>query len=64
VNLEARYTQPGWAEILPEQLGLDTRRPFEVHDLLTDAKYTWRRGRNYVELDPWKMPARIFRIRV
>jgi len=64
VNLDPRYTQSGWTEILPEQFGLDMQGPFEVHDLLTDAKYTWRRGRNYVELNPWKMPAHIFRIRV
>jgi starch synthase (maltosyl-transferring) len=64
VNLDPQYTQSGWAEVLPEQFGLDMQRPFEVHDLLTDAQYTWRRGRNYVELNPWKMPAHIFRIRV
>ena len=33
---------------------------YQVHDLLSDARYTWRGGRNYVELDPEIQPAHIF----
>ena len=36
---------------------------YQVHDLLTDARYTWRGSRNYVELDPDTQPAHIFRLR-
>jgi len=42
---------------------LDPRQPYQMHDLLTDAKYVWRGPRNYVELDPRKLPAHIFCIR-
>jgi starch synthase (maltosyl-transferring) len=36
---------------------------YQVHDLLSDARYTWRGRRNYVELDPEIQPAHIFRVR-
>ena len=36
---------------------------YQVHDLLTDARYLWRGGRNYVELNPQVQPAHIFRVR-
>jgi starch synthase (maltosyl-transferring) len=34
-----------------------------VHDLLSDTRYTWRGGRNYVHLDPAVMPAHLFVVR-
>ena len=36
---------------------------YEVHDLLTDARYVWRGPRNYVELHPSTVPAHVFRVR-
>jgi starch synthase (maltosyl-transferring) len=38
-------------------------RPFQVHDLLSEARYLWHGSRNYVEIDPEVMPAHIFRLR-
>jgi len=63
VNLDPRYTQSGWVALPLEELGLDTRQPYEVHDLLTDARYVWRGPRNYVELHPSTVPAHILRVR-
>jgi starch synthase (maltosyl-transferring) len=63
VNLDPRYTQSGWVEVPLARFGLDPSRPFEVEDLLTDARYTWQGSRNYVALDPWKIPAHILRVR-
>ena len=37
--------------------------PFQVHDLLTDARYLWSGPRNFVLLDPMRVPAHIFRLR-
>jgi starch synthase (maltosyl-transferring) len=34
------------------RIGIDLRRPYDVHDLLTDARYTWNGPRNYVQLEP------------
>jgi starch synthase (maltosyl-transferring) len=62
VNLDYRYKQSGWVDLSLEELGLDHGQPYEVHDLLADATYQWQGSRNYVELDPQKIPAHIFRI--
>ena len=62
VNLDYRYKQSGWIELSLEELGLDNNRPYEVSDLLTGVTYRWQGSRNYVELDPRKIPAHIFRI--
>ncbi len=37
-----------------------TARPFQVHDLLTGARYLWQGARNYVRLDPQRAPAHVF----
>jgi starch synthase (maltosyl-transferring) len=62
VNLDYRYKQSGWVSLSLEELGLEHSQPFKVHDLLADVTYQWHGSRNYVELDPQKMPAHIFRI--
>jgi len=52
VNLDPHHRQSGWVEVDPAQLDLDPDHPYQVHDLLTDARYVWHGPRNYVELDP------------
>jgi starch synthase (maltosyl-transferring) len=49
VNLDPSATQEGLA-VLGAGLGLPPA--FSAHDLLTDERYAWRIGRNYVRLDP------------
>jgi starch synthase (maltosyl-transferring) len=63
VNLDTRYTQSGWVDLPLADLGLDAQTPFQVHDLLTDARYVWHGPRNYVQLSPAAIPAHLFRIR-
>ena len=63
VNLDPHHTQSGWVELALESLGLDLRQSYQVHDLLSDARYLWQGARNYVELDPQLIPAHIFRLR-
>jgi starch synthase (maltosyl-transferring) len=63
VNLDPRNTQSGFVEVAMEQFGLAPDAAFEVEDLLTGARYGWRGSRNYVALNPGKMPAHIFRLR-
>ena len=41
----------------------DYDRPYQVHDLLTDSRFVWRGSSNFVELDPGRIPAHVFRIR-
>jgi starch synthase (maltosyl-transferring) len=49
VNLDARVAQEG-VVVIPVALGLPP--VFGVRDLLTDATFSWRIGRNYVRLEP------------
>ena len=63
VNLDPHHTQSGWVELPSEELGLDPQQTFQMHDLLTDARYLWQGKRNYVQLDPDSVPAQIFRVR-
>jgi starch synthase (maltosyl-transferring) len=63
VNLDPHNVQSGWLELDLDTLQVDASRPFQVHDLLSDQRYQWRAGRNYVMLDPWRMPAHVFRLR-
>jgi starch synthase (maltosyl-transferring) len=63
VNLDPHHTQSGWVDLPVELFQLDSHQPYQVHDLLTDARYFWHGTHNYVELNPQMMPAHIFRIR-
>jgi starch synthase (maltosyl-transferring) len=62
VNLDPFHTQSGWVRVPVGELGIDPNQPYLVHDLLSEDKYIWRGERNYVELNPYILPARIFRI--
>jgi len=62
VNLHHTYTHSGWVELPLGDLGLSAQEPYQVHDLLSDARYVWHGPRNYVELNPHSSPAHIFRI--
>ncbi|MEA2239295.1 MAG: hypothetical protein QOC81_4019 [Thermoanaerobaculia bacterium] len=63
VNVDPHNTQAGYVELDLAALNLDANRPFQVHELLSGARYTWHGPRNYVKLDPNVIPAHIFRIR-
>jgi starch synthase (maltosyl-transferring) len=63
VNLDPHHTHAGWLELPLEPLGLDRQQSYQVHDLLSDARYLWYGSRNYVELNPQVVPAHIFRLR-
>ena len=63
VNLDPRYRQSGWTDLDLDALGVGEGESYQVHDLLSDARYLWQGRRNYVELDPHVSPAHIFRIR-
>jgi starch synthase (maltosyl-transferring) len=52
VNIDPRYRQSGFVEVDLARVGIDPRMQYEVHDLLTDARYPWSGLRNYVEIEP------------
>ena len=63
VNLSPHYTHSGWLELPLEEFGIEPRRTFQMHDLLTDTRFFWNGPRNYVELNPHRLPAHILRLR-
>jgi starch synthase (maltosyl-transferring) len=63
VNLDPHNTQSGWLQLDLSTLGLQADRVYQVHDLLTDQRYQWNGPRNFVMLDPQRIPAHVFRIR-
>jgi starch synthase (maltosyl-transferring) len=63
VNLDPHHAQSGWVDLPLAELGLDPSKPFQMHDLLTDARYLWHGPRNYLSLNPASVPAHIFRVR-
>ncbi|HEY0256828.1 MAG TPA: alpha-1,4-glucan--maltose-1-phosphate maltosyltransferase, partial [Candidatus Methylacidiphilales bacterium] len=62
VNLDRDNVQSGWVHLALDKIGYRWDSTYEVHDFLTDARYVWHGGRNYVSLRPWEMPAHVFRI--
>jgi starch synthase (maltosyl-transferring) len=63
VNLDPHHTQTGWVEVPLADLGMDEQQPYQMHDLLRNARYLWHGRHNYVSLDPAAGPAHVFRMR-
>jgi starch synthase (maltosyl-transferring) len=62
VSLDLHRPRNGWIELPLRTLGIRPDQPYQVHDLIGDARYTWQGPWNYVELDPNVVPAHVFRI--
>jgi starch synthase (maltosyl-transferring) len=63
VSLDPWHWEEATVTLDLEALGItDLARPFEVHDLLTDATYLWHGRFNYVRLEP-ENPSHIFEVR-
>ncbi|HUP64800.1 MAG TPA: maltotransferase domain-containing protein [Thermoanaerobaculia bacterium] len=63
VSVDPFNVQAGTIELDLEVLGIEPGQSFQVHDLLTDARYSWHGPGNYVELNPHVVPAHIFLVR-
>jgi starch synthase (maltosyl-transferring) len=63
VNLDPHHTQAGWVDLDIEELGLKPDEPYQMHDLLGEARYLWNGSHNYVELNPHVVPAHLFLMR-
>jgi starch synthase (maltosyl-transferring) len=63
VNLDPHHRQSGWVELPLAEMLLPFDQSFQVHDLLSDARYLWNGAHNFVELDPAICPAHIFQVR-
>ncbi len=63
VNLDPYHTHSGWLQLPLETFGLDPEQSFQMHDLISDARFLWQGEYNYIELNPQVMPVHIFRLR-
>ncbi|MBX6312551.1 MAG: alpha-1,4-glucan--maltose-1-phosphate maltosyltransferase [Isosphaeraceae bacterium] len=65
VNLDPYHTQSGWVRLPIHELGLGAgpSEAYQVHDLISDARFLWHGEANFVQLDPHVSPAHIFRVR-
>jgi len=63
VNLDPFRKQNSFVHVPIEEFGQMESDEYQVHDLLSDARYIWRGGQNYVELDPEVQSAHVFLVR-
>jgi starch synthase (maltosyl-transferring) len=63
VTLDPHHRQSGWVDVPLDELGVDAAEPYQVHDLLGDARYLWHGARSFVALDPGSAPAHVFVVR-
>src|ERR1044072_5428304 len=63
VNLDPHRKQDSFVYVPIESFGQMESDVYQVEDLLSGARYTWRGRRNYVELDPDIQPAHVFLVR-
>jgi starch synthase (maltosyl-transferring) len=62
INLDPVHRHAGYIHLPLGEMGIEQTRPYQVHELLTGARYIWHGDRNYVELDPHSIPGHIFRV--
>jgi starch synthase (maltosyl-transferring) len=62
-NLDPFHKQSGWINLDLTSLGLDARKTFQAHDLLSEGRFLWRGAYNYFELTPESLPAHIMKVR-
>ncbi|HEY7329517.1 MAG TPA: alpha-1,4-glucan--maltose-1-phosphate maltosyltransferase [Gemmataceae bacterium] len=63
VNLDPHHVQSGWVRVPLAELELKSDETYQVHDLLTEARYLWSGEWNFVRLDPNAAIAHILRVR-
>ena len=63
VSLDPYNPHSGWIELDLAALGIDAALPYQMHDLLTGARFLWQGPRNFVRLDPARVPAHVLRVR-
>jgi starch synthase (maltosyl-transferring) len=63
VNLDPHHTHSGWIQLPLAEMNLDPHQAFQVHDLISGARYLWHGSANYLELNPQSTPVHIFRLR-
>jgi starch synthase (maltosyl-transferring) len=63
VNLDPGNTQTGTIDVSLEELGLSEDRPYPVTELFSGDQRIWHGRRQFIELNPQHLPARLFQLR-
>jgi len=63
VNLDPYNVQSARVQVPIWDLGIPSDQPYLLHDLLSDEKHIWQGEYGYVSLNPWVMPAAIYRLK-
>ncbi len=63
VNVDPHHVQRGMVNLPLEELGIESDRSYQAHELISGARYLWSGARNFVEVNPQSMPGQIFRFR-
>ncbi len=63
VNLDPYHAQSGWLSLDPADVGVPADHPFQMHDLLSGQRFTWRGDRHYILLEPHRLPAHVMAVR-
>jgi starch synthase (maltosyl-transferring) len=63
VNLDPHHTQSGWVRVPVADFGVPSGESYQVHDLITNARFLWHGESNFVQLDPNVAAAHILRLR-
>ena len=63
VNLDPHNTQGGWLELDIDTFGLASNQAYQMHDLISGARFLWNGARNFVSLDPQRCPVHAMQLR-
>jgi starch synthase (maltosyl-transferring) len=63
VNTDPHHMQWANIDLNLRAIGIKQDQRFQVHDLLTDARYRWQGSRATVGLDPGTQPVHVFAVR-
>jgi starch synthase (maltosyl-transferring) len=62
VNLDVFNTQGAHIRLPLDKLGIDPSRYFQARDMLSGERYNWHGEYNFVQLNPYDMPAHVLKI--
>ncbi len=62
-SVDPHHVQTGNVRVPVAEFGLEGPEGYQVHDLVSDARWLWHGDRNTVVLDPETFPAHILRVR-
>lgn len=63
VNLDPFEARHGWVTMDPAAIGVGVDETYEVEDVLSGERWSWKGGRAWVRLDPQRQPAHVFVVR-